>query len=65
MQHSDLDKTKVLKTQRDSKIDERKPKFQSALKSLLPVKPVLHTDQTSLTYSRESLIPLLDSREVF
>jgi hypothetical protein len=30
----------VLKTQRDSNSDERKPKFQSVLKSLLPVRPV-------------------------
>jgi hypothetical protein len=43
MQHGDLDKTKVLKTQRDSKSDERKPKFQSVLKSLLPVRLVSHT----------------------
>jgi hypothetical protein len=40
MQHGDLDKTKVLKTQRDSKSDERKPNSKSVLKSILPVKPV-------------------------
>jgi hypothetical protein len=40
MQHGDLDKTKVLKIQRDSKSDERKPSFESVLKSLLSVRPV-------------------------
>jgi hypothetical protein len=71
MQHGDLDKTKVFKIQRDSKSDERKPKFQSMLKSLLPVRPVLHTSHTSWTYSRVGLVnrtclvPSLDSREVF
>jgi hypothetical protein len=70
MQHGDLDKTKVVKTQRDSKSDERKPKFQSVLKSLLPVRLVSHTDQTGWTYSRISLVhqtcpvPYLGSREL-
>jgi hypothetical protein len=32
MQHVDLDKTKVLKTQRDSKSELRKPNFKSVLK---------------------------------
>jgi hypothetical protein len=41
-----LTKTKVLKTQKDSKSDERKSKFQSVIKSLLLVRPVSHTDQT-------------------
>jgi hypothetical protein len=31
MQHGDLDKTKVLKTQRDSKSDVSKPKFQECV----------------------------------
>jgi hypothetical protein len=46
MQHDDLDKIKVLKTQRDSKSDERNPNLKSVMKSVLPVKPVLHTDQS-------------------
>jgi hypothetical protein len=37
-----LKKIKVLKTQRDFKSNERKPKFQSVLKSLIPVRPVEH-----------------------
>jgi hypothetical protein len=53
MPHVDLDKTKVLKTKRDSKSDERKPNSKSVLKSLLPVRPVLHTGQTGWTYSEE------------
>jgi hypothetical protein len=71
MQDGDLVKTKVLKTQRHSKIDERKPKFQSVLKSLLPVRPVSHISQTSWTYSRISLVhqtypvPYPGSTEVF
>jgi hypothetical protein len=36
MQYSDLGKIKVLKIQRNSKSDERKSKFQSVLKSLIP-----------------------------
>jgi hypothetical protein len=54
MQHGDLDKTKVLKTQRDSKSDERKPNSKSVLKSILPVRPVLHTGQTGCTCFRTS-----------
>jgi hypothetical protein len=37
MQHGDLDKTKVLKTQRDSMSDVRKPNSKSVLKSVRPV----------------------------
>jgi hypothetical protein len=37
MQHGDLDKTKVLKIQRDSMSDVRKPNFKSVLKSVIPV----------------------------
>jgi hypothetical protein len=40
MQHGDLDKTKVLKTQRDSMSDVRKPNSKSVLKSVIPVRPV-------------------------
>jgi hypothetical protein len=40
MQHDDLDKTKVLKTQRDSMSDVRKPNSKSVLKSIIPVRPV-------------------------
>jgi hypothetical protein len=43
MQHGDLDKTNILKTQRDYKSDEQKPNFTSVLKSILPVRLVLHT----------------------
>jgi hypothetical protein len=50
MQHGDLDKTKVLKTQRDSMIDVRKPNSESVLKSVILV---LNTGQTSWTYPRE------------
>jgi hypothetical protein len=66
-----LTKTKVLKTQRDFKSDERKPNSNSVLKSLLPVRPVLDTGHTSWAYSRASLVhqtcsvPSPDSREVF
>jgi hypothetical protein len=66
-----LTKPKVLKTQRDSKSDKRKPKFQSVLRSLLPVKPVLHTGQISWTYYRASPVhrtcpvPSPSFREVF
>jgi hypothetical protein len=51
-----LTKPKCSKPRRDSKSDERKPKFQSVLKSLLPVRQVLHTSQTGWTYSRASLV---------
>jgi len=54
MQHGDLDKTKVLKIQRDSMSDVRKPNSKSVLKSVLPVRPVLHTGQTGWTYPRAS-----------
>jgi hypothetical protein len=70
MQHGDLDKTKVLKTQRDSMSDVRKPNSKSVLKSVIPVRPVLHTSQTGLTHPRASLVhqtypvPLLASRAV-
>jgi hypothetical protein len=49
----------------------KETKFQSVLKSLIPVRPALHTDQTSWTYSRTSLVhrtcpvPSPDSREFF
>jgi hypothetical protein len=49
-----LTKTKVLKTQRDFKSNERKPNSKSVLKSLLPVRPVLDTGHTSWAYSRAS-----------
>jgi hypothetical protein len=48
MQHGDVDKTKVLKTQRDSMSDVRKPNFMSVLKSIIPVRLVLNTGQTGL-----------------
>jgi hypothetical protein len=51
-----LTKTKVLKTQRDSMSDIRKPNFKSVLKSVIPVRPVLHTGQIGLTYPRASLV---------
>jgi hypothetical protein len=54
MQHGDLDKIKVLKTQRDFMSDVRKPNSKSVLKYVIPVRPVLNTGQTDLTYSRES-----------
>jgi hypothetical protein len=65
MQHGDLDKTKVFKTQRDSKSDVRKPNFKSVLKSVLPVRPALHTGQNGWIYPRESLVPLPDFRDVY
>jgi hypothetical protein len=70
MQHDDLDKTKVLKTQIDSMSDVRKPNFKSVLKSVIPVRPVLNIGQTSLTYLRVSLVhwtcpvPLPASRDI-
>jgi hypothetical protein len=70
MQLSDLDKTKVLKRQRDPMSDERKTKFQSVLKSLLLVIQVMHIGQSGWTHSRASLVhqtcPVSppDSREV-
>jgi hypothetical protein len=39
MQHGDLDKTKVLKTQRDSKSELRKPNSKNVFKSVQPIKP--------------------------
>jgi hypothetical protein len=71
MQHGDLDKTKVLKNQRDSMSDVMKPNFKSVLKSVIPVRPVLNTGQTGWTYPRASLIhrtylvPLPTSRAVY
>jgi hypothetical protein len=70
MQHGDIDKTKVLKTQRDSMSVVRKPNFKSVLKSVIPVRPVLNTGQTGLTYPRASPVhrtcpvPLPASRAV-
>jgi hypothetical protein len=40
MQHGNLDKAKVLKTQRDFKSDVRKPKFLECGKNVQPVRPV-------------------------
>jgi hypothetical protein len=40
MQHGDLDKTRVLKTQRDSKSELRKPNFKNVFKSVQPIRPV-------------------------
>jgi hypothetical protein len=48
MQHGDLDKTKVLKTKRDSMSDVRKPNSNSVLKSVVPVRPVLNTGHVQL-----------------
>jgi hypothetical protein len=45
-EHGDLDKTKVLNTQRGSKSDVRKLNLKSVLKSVQPARPVLHTGQT-------------------
>jgi hypothetical protein len=56
MQHGNLDKIKVLKTQRDFKSDGSKPNSRSVMKSVRPVRPVLHTGQTSCTCSRTSLV---------
>jgi hypothetical protein len=71
VQHGDFDKTKVLKTQRDSKSEERKQNPKSLLKSFLLVRPVLLTGQTGWTYSRGSqvhqtcLVPLPGSSDLF
>jgi hypothetical protein len=65
MQHDDLEKTKVLKTQRDSRSDVRKPNAMSVLKSVLSVRPVLHIGQTSWTYPWASSVLLLGSRDVY
>jgi hypothetical protein len=65
MQHGDLDKNKVLETQRDSMSDVRKPNSKSVLKSVILVRPVLHIGQTGLTYSRVSPVPLLASKAVY
>jgi hypothetical protein len=40
MQHGDFNKTKVLKTQRDSMSDVKKSNSKSVLKSVIPVRPV-------------------------
>jgi hypothetical protein len=64
MQHGDLDKTKVLETQRDSMSDVRKPNSKSVLKSVILGRPVLHAGQTGLTYPRASPVPLLASRAI-
>jgi hypothetical protein len=64
MQYGDLDKIKVLKTQRDSMSDVRKPNSKSTLKSVIPVRLVLHTGQTGLTYPRASPVPLPASKAV-
>jgi hypothetical protein len=56
MQHGNLDKIKVLQTQIDSMSDVKKPNFNSVLKSIIPIRPVLNTGQTDWTYSRASLI---------
>jgi hypothetical protein len=66
MQHGDLDKTKVLKTQRDSKSDcYKETKFQEC------ARPILHTGQIGWTYPRASSVhrtcpvPLPDSRDIY
>jgi hypothetical protein len=46
MYHGDLDKTKVLKTQRYSMSDVRKPNYKSVLKSVTLIRLVLNTGQT-------------------
>jgi hypothetical protein len=58
MQHDDLDKTKVLKTQKDFKSDVRKPKFQVCVE-------FCPTGQTGWTCPRASPVPLTGSRDVF
>jgi hypothetical protein len=71
MRHGDLDKTKVLKTQRDSMSDIRKPNSKSVLKSVIPIRPVLNSGQTSWTYTRASpvhrtcSVPLPASRAIY
>jgi hypothetical protein len=66
-----LTKTKVLKPREIPKIDERKSSSKSILKSILPVRPVLHISQTGLTCPRARPdhqtcpVPLPDSRGVF
>jgi hypothetical protein len=65
MQHGALDKTKVLKTQRDSKSDVRKLNSKSVLKSVILVRLVMHTSQTGWTYPRASPVPLLGSRDIY
>jgi hypothetical protein len=47
MQHGDLDKTKVLKTQRDSMSDVRKPNSKCA--------EIYHTGQTSIEHRSDRL----------
>jgi hypothetical protein len=54
MQYGDLDKTKVLKTQRDFMSDVRKPNFKSVLKSVIPVRLILNTGHINWTYPRAS-----------
>jgi hypothetical protein len=55
MQYGDLDKTKVLKIERDSKSgvrkpnsksDVRKPNSKSVLKSVISIRLILHIGQT-------------------
>jgi hypothetical protein len=71
MQHEVLEKTKVLKTQRDSKSELRKPKFYDCAEIVSPVIPVLHTGQTSAPCPRASLILqtclvfLLGSKDIY
>jgi hypothetical protein len=57
MQHGDLGKTKVLKTEIVSMSDVRKPNSKSVLKSVTPVRPVLNTDQIGWTYPRACPTP--------
>jgi hypothetical protein len=57
MQHGDLGKTKVLKTEIVSMSDVRKPNSKSVLKSVTPVRPVLNTDQIGWTYPRACPAP--------
>jgi hypothetical protein len=71
MQYGDLDKTKMLKTKRDSKSDVRKPNSKSVLKSIISVRSALHTGQTSWTYPRVSWVyracpvPLMNFKDVY
>jgi hypothetical protein len=65
MQHGDFEKTKVLKTQRDSKSDVRKPNSKSVLNSVQSDRPVLHTNQIGWTYPKATPVPLPDSTSIF
>jgi hypothetical protein len=49
MQHGDLDKTKVLKTERFQEWD-KETKFQECDENIQLVRPVLHTGQTGITH---------------